>query len=161
MYWADAASIGPVQARYWQLMACLQGYSRDMLNNVCETPNGKKPIIELMMTWSNYAYRYTTLYLINIHHIPINIPVCASTGPVLGRCCQHRTSTGPVLATNGMFTGLLSWHALQCVCAFTNACHLLLHIAFVCRSADFELDTNLNTESFTISMVIKSITSVK
>jgi len=24
-YWADAASIGPVQAQYWQLMACLQG----------------------------------------------------------------------------------------------------------------------------------------
>jgi len=23
--WADAASIGPVQARYWQLMAFLQG----------------------------------------------------------------------------------------------------------------------------------------
>ena len=33
------------------------------------------------------------------------MPLCASTGPVLGRCCQHRTSTGPVLATNGMFTG--------------------------------------------------------
>ena len=25
LYWADAVSIGPVQARYWQLMACLQG----------------------------------------------------------------------------------------------------------------------------------------
>ena len=25
LYWADAARIGPVQARYWQLMACLQG----------------------------------------------------------------------------------------------------------------------------------------
>ena len=25
--------------------------------------------------------------------------------PVLVRCCQHRTSTGAVLATNGMFTG--------------------------------------------------------
>ena len=34
---------------------------------------------------------------------PINMPLCASTGPVLLRCCQHRTSTGPVLATNGMF----------------------------------------------------------
>ena len=33
------------------------------------------------------------------------MPVHASTGPVLGRCCQHRTSTGPVLANNGMFTG--------------------------------------------------------
>ena len=31
------------------------------------------------------------------------MPLCASTGPVLGRRCQHRTSTGPVLATNGMF----------------------------------------------------------
>ena len=25
MYWAYAASIGPVQARYWHLIACLQG----------------------------------------------------------------------------------------------------------------------------------------
>ena len=33
------------------------------------------------------------------------MPLCASTGPVLGRCCQHRTSTGPVLVTSGMFTG--------------------------------------------------------
>jgi len=28
----------------------------------------------------------------------VPIPGCASTGPVLGRCYQHRTSTGPVLA---------------------------------------------------------------
>ena len=34
-------------------------------------------------------------------------PLCASTGPVLGRCCQHRPNTGPVLATNGRFTGML------------------------------------------------------
>jgi len=25
LYWTDAASIGQVQARYWQPMACLQG----------------------------------------------------------------------------------------------------------------------------------------
>ena len=36
------------------------------------------------------------------------MPLCASTGPVLGRYCQHRTSTGPVLATNGMFTGIMA-----------------------------------------------------
>ena len=36
---------------------------------------------------------------------PINMPLCASTGPVLCQCCQHRTSTGPVLAHNGMFIG--------------------------------------------------------
>ena len=29
----------------------------------------------------------------------INIPLSASTGPVLGRCWQHRPSKGPVLAT--------------------------------------------------------------
>jgi len=33
---------------------------------------------------------------------PINMPLCASTGPVLVQCCQHQTSTGPVLATNDM-----------------------------------------------------------
>ena len=27
LYWADAAIIGPVQVRYWQLKACLQGFS--------------------------------------------------------------------------------------------------------------------------------------
>jgi len=36
---------------------------------------------------------------------PVNMPLRANTGPVLGRCCQHLASTGPVLATNGMFTG--------------------------------------------------------
>ena len=34
---------------------------------------------------------------------PINMPVSASTGPVLVLCCQHRPSIGPVLAHNGMF----------------------------------------------------------
>jgi len=36
---------------------------------------------------------------------PINMPLRGVTGPVLGRCCQHRTSTGPVPAPIGMFTG--------------------------------------------------------
>jgi len=36
------------------------------------------------------------------------MPSCASTGPVLGRCCQHRPSTCPILATNGMFIGILT-----------------------------------------------------
>jgi len=34
---------------------------------------------------------------------PVNILVGAITGPVLGRCWQHRPSTGPVPARNGMF----------------------------------------------------------
>ena len=34
---------------------------------------------------------------------PINMPLCASTGPVLGRCWQHWPSTGSVLAHNSMF----------------------------------------------------------
>jgi len=29
---------------------------------------------------------------------PVNIMLCVSTEPVLGRCWQHRPSTGPVLA---------------------------------------------------------------
>ena len=33
------------------------------------------------------------------------MPLVASTGPVLVRFCQHQTSTGHVLATNGMLTG--------------------------------------------------------
>ena len=36
LYWADAGSIGPVQARYWQLMACLQGVQGQCkLNTMC------------------------------------------------------------------------------------------------------------------------------
>ena len=34
---------------------------------------------------------------------PVNMPLCASTGPVLGRCWQHQPSAGPVLTCTGMF----------------------------------------------------------
>ena len=46
---------------------------------------------------------YHSLNLIN----PVNMPLIASTGPVLVRCWQHLPSTGPVLAHNGMFMGTL------------------------------------------------------
>ena len=36
----------------------------------------------------------------------------ASTGPVLVRCWQHRPSTGPVLAHNGMFMGIFQNYVL-------------------------------------------------
>ena len=36
------------------------------------------------------------------------MPLGASTGPVLGRCCQHWPSTGPVLVHNGMFQLLIA-----------------------------------------------------
>ena len=36
----------------------------------------------------------------------VNMPLVASTGPVLVRLWQHRPGTGPVLAHNGMFMGL-------------------------------------------------------
>jgi len=42
-----------------------------------------------------------------LYIIPISMQLCASTGPVLGRCWQHRPSMGPVLATDGMFTGII------------------------------------------------------
>ena len=41
---------------------------------------------------------------------PVKMPLVASTGPVLVRCCQHRPSTGPVLAHTGMFTGVLLFY---------------------------------------------------
>ena len=40
------------------------------------------------------------------HAVPVSMPVSAGTGPVLGRCRQHRSSAGPVLARGGMFTGI-------------------------------------------------------
>ena len=57
----------------------------------------------------------------------INMPVCASTGSVLGRCCQHRSSTGSVLAHNRI-SDLTSM-----VCRWRNLvsdwflCFLLIH----------------------------------
>jgi len=58
--------------------------------------------------------------------IPVlNMPLCASTGLVLARCCQHQTSTGSVLATNCMFIGF------PCLfqCAKANFCFCdILHL---------------------------------
>ena len=36
-----------------------------------------------------------------------------STGPVLVRCWQHRASTGPVLAHNGMFMGIIQYSGIN------------------------------------------------
>ena len=67
---------------------CSDSHSSDIACT-CLRADMDQPRIHLYLEWT----------------IPIIMPWCASTGPVLGRCCQHRTSTGPVLATNGMFTG--------------------------------------------------------
>ena len=55
-----------------------------------------------------YGRKEDSVAITWLHVYPINMPLCASTGHVLGRCCQHRTSTGPVLATNGMFTKMVA-----------------------------------------------------
>ena len=47
----------------------------------------------------------TTELTLRADSYPVNMTVHGSTGPVLSRCYQHRLSTGPVLAPNGMFTG--------------------------------------------------------
>ena len=59
--------------------------------------------------WGLYSIVYVTGIKITksyIRYIPINIPLSASTGPVLGRCYLHQASTGPVPADKGMFTGI-------------------------------------------------------
>jgi len=43
--------------------------------------------------------------------MPVNMLLVESTGTVLVRCCQHRPSTGPILALNGMFMGMLDYHS--------------------------------------------------
>ena len=43
--------------------------------------------------------------------VPVNMPVCAITGPVLVWCSQHWPSIDPVLAHNGMFTGVFLYYA--------------------------------------------------
>ena len=50
---------------------------------------------------------------------PINMPLWASTGPVLGRWCQHRTSTDPVLATNSILQG---YHMKSCANVLVYQC---------------------------------------
>ena len=48
---------------------------------------------------------------------PVSMPLFPNIGPVLVRCCQHRTSTGPVLAHSGMFTGQVYWSTVL-ICVF-------------------------------------------
>ena len=62
---------------------------------------------------------------------PVNMPLVASTGPVLVRCCQHRPSTGPVLAHNGMLMGkwvywtASGWNENQTIFFFTMFIYLI------------------------------------
>jgi len=44
-------------------------------------------------------------YMYEIYRVPINMPLCASAGPVLVRCWKHRPSTDPALAHYVMFMG--------------------------------------------------------
>ena len=50
----------------------------------------------------------------------------ARTGPVLDRFCQHRASTGPVLAHNDMFTGIMV--APECPAAIPITAHFIMAI---------------------------------
>ena len=70
------------------------------------------------------------------------MPLCASTGPVLGRCCQHRHSTGPVLATTGMFTEHLpQWWPYWKIAAIldfqADDSHFSKYHTFKCTKAKF------------------------
>lgn len=46
------------------------------------------------------------IVLHRIRSFSLNMPHSASTRPVRARYCQHQPSTGPVLANNGLFTGV-------------------------------------------------------
>ena len=67
-------------------------------------------LIHTCPVWMHYAGNLYCHLSLRMHEIfiaifPVNMPLVASTGPVLVRCCQHRPSTGPVLAHNCMFIG--------------------------------------------------------
>jgi len=73
------------------------------------------------------------IHLLNIHskwvfnRHPVNIPVWASTVPVLVRCWQHRPSTGPLWQVYGGFTPLYSARCLAgCSesCTVHSECHM-------------------------------------
>jgi len=82
-------------------------------------------------THKKSAEEATSWLLISWIIIPVNMPIVASTGPVLVRCWQHRPSIGPVLAHNGMFMGMLKepnntcyhWEMVQIVTKPSNLWH--------------------------------------
>ena len=67
LYWAESGSIGPVQARYWQLTACLHGITNQFTPNQTFSPDCARTGPVLVRCWQ---------------HKP-------STGPVLA-CLQGR-----------------------------------------------------------------------
>ena len=61
LYWANTASKGPVQARYWQLMACLQGsYTKTYV--LCPF-HGKLFITDV---WPRYKLDYASHHMKDI-----------------------------------------------------------------------------------------------
>jgi len=63
LYWADAASIGPVQARYWQLTAHLQDIVyRDAAQN-------NKQVKDL---YTQQLYTTVNIELVDIHTKPFH-----------------------------------------------------------------------------------------
>ena len=101
------AGTGPVLTRCWQHRAStglvpahngmFTGWS---LQGICL--QWKHRIFESTLSLK-FVYRNWVVSIKMQYHL--NMPLVASTGPVLVRCCQHRSSTGPVLAHNGMFMG--------------------------------------------------------
>ena len=56
LYWADAASIGPVQARYWQLMACLQSARQQYDHTIRYLPDNMWHVRNIIITGDKVKY---------------------------------------------------------------------------------------------------------
>jgi hypothetical protein len=67
---------------------------------------------------SHLAWSLTYVTLVIVMSTHVNISKRPRTGPILSRCCQHRSRIAPVLGRFGMF----SWNATQ-----VNAWHVSLY----------------------------------
>ena len=64
-----------------------------------------------------------------LRFIPVNITLCGRTGPVLGRCWQHRPRTGPVLACLQGLSVMRSYHFCY-FCTTLNTLFLFFCVYF-------------------------------
>jgi len=112
LYGANAASIGPVQARYWQLMACLQGHCF----SVKCLPGSFLRVLTADYSLLNYIVETTGLSegRLKFKAHCKQLPNCLPSTHVM---CQQRASTGPMLAASAQ-----CWHITTCLQGY---CYLL------------------------------------
>jgi len=86
-------------------------------------PLAAQEIGSIVIKASNFPHKFDpfiTILLWSIYFSSTKWPLCARTGPVLGQCCQHRPSIGPVLACL-QGSGFMQVSLLH-ICVDLNSC---------------------------------------